>query len=235
MIALLCSEAVAVNRNMDQGVVSVLKCKRWSCEICQPMLRWKVMKAATRGRPTAMLTLTCQPDLFDTPDQAARRMVKALASLRKALAREKGIKKLPMIAVFEKHKSGWPHLHILLRTKFISQKWLSEKWESLTGAFIVGITKIPTIHGAAQYVAKYIGKDLASFAGCKRWWRSHDYEVDPEDVYAKVRYGQFIELEYCKTFAEMLSFYRNSPNYYVVEEGKSWFHFTHWSFRKSPG
>lgn len=176
---MLCGEGVAVNADGYLGQAAPLLCKRWSCPTCSEINRWEVIKAAVRGLPTCMLTLTVDPKLHETPDDAARVMVRGLRALRKAMHRELEIEDPPMLVVFEKTKLGWPHMHILMRAPFIKQAWLSETWERLTGAPIVHIRAVTPDRGAAKYVSKYLGKDPHRFAGCKRWWRTHDYEVEP--------------------------------------------------------
>lgn len=141
-----------------------------------------VIQLAKKGRPTAMLTLTVSSKNYPAPEDAARDLKRGLVALRKRIARRWPGEKMPFLAVFEKHKSGWPHLHLLIRARFIPVNWLREVWTEITGSWNVNIRKIETVGQAAYYCAKYIGKDLASFASCKRWWRSHDYQiVDPDD------------------------------------------------------
>lgn len=176
-----CSQAILVNRQSAEGEAAILKCKRWSCEICRPRNRWQVIKEASEGNPTAMLTLTVSNKNYETPDSAARDMVRALVLLRRRLAKEKGIDKLPFIVVFEKHESGWPHMHLLIRAKFIAWGWLKRTWLDLTGSTHVHIRAIRRGTKDAHYISKYIGKDPHAFTGCKRWWRSHNYDQATTD------------------------------------------------------
>lgn len=186
---MLCSEAIAVNRGGFLRAAAILKCKRWSCELCQDRNRWAVLMAVQRGKPNRMLTLTCSHSQYETPAEAARDMVRGLRALRKRMSRQWPDKKFPMCVVFEAHKSGWPHMHIAMRCEWISISWLKEAWEEITGAFSVNIRFIPDVGRIASYVAKYMGKDLHHFEGCKRWWRTHDYEIEEKDDTIKVRFG----------------------------------------------
>lgn len=187
---MLCSEAIRVNQGSFYRTASLLRCKRWSCEICQPRNRWNVVRAIQRGRPSRMVTLTCKHGLYDTPAEAAQDMVRGLRGLRKALAREWPKKTFPMAVVFEAHEDGFPHMHIAMRCDFIPFEWLSKTWERLTGAYHVRIDYIPADGRIAKYVSKYLGKDLHQFAGCKRWWRTHDYEIDPKERVCMLRFGR---------------------------------------------
>jgi len=148
-----------------------------------------VIAKAMAGKPRAMLTLTCDPKRYATPDEAARDMKRALVLLRRHLAKRFNIEKLPFICVFERHKSGWPHMHLLIRGPFIPWKWLSLTWKRLIGAFQVDIRKIRGAADAAAYVAKYIGKEPFAFEGCKRWWRSHNFDQSEPEEKRRVRYG----------------------------------------------
>lgn len=136
-----------------------------------------------------MLTLTCNPAKYETRDDAAHDMRRAWVLMRKKIAKRFGIVKLPFIVVFERHKSGWPHMHLLIRAPFLAQKWLSQEWQALTGAMHVDIRKIRGPREAAMYVAKYIGKEPFAFEGCKRWWRSHNYDQTPDEEREPVRFG----------------------------------------------
>lgn len=186
---MLCSETISVNQNANEGCASLLKCRRWSCEKCLPDLRKEVIRKALRGKPTAMVTLTCNPSRYETPDEAARDLKRALVLLRRHMKEKRGIDRLPFIVVFERTKNGWPHMHLLVRAKYIPQRWISGEMARLIGAPIVDIRRIRGTKEAASYVAKYIGKEPYAFEGSKRWWRSHNYELEKPEKVERVRYG----------------------------------------------
>ncbi len=108
-----------------------------------------------------MLTLTCDTKRYECPDDAARAMKDALVKLRRMIEGQWGIKKLPFFAVFEKHESGWPHLHLLIRAKYMHWKVLRGMWWKLMRAYIVDIRTISAKKGAFRYDTKYVGKDLS--------------------------------------------------------------------------
>lgn len=172
----LCTPDTIVNADLFEGEIFPLRCKRWSCPHCAQINRKKVMMAARDGNPNTFLTLTCKPDLHETPDEAAQDMVRGLRLLRRRIQRKWGIDKLPFIVVFEKTKKGWPHMHLLIRAPYMHWKVLRRMWESITGAFEVDIRYIKKRAQIMFYVTKYIGKDLFAFDHCKRWWRSHNYK-----------------------------------------------------------
>lgn len=234
---MLCSEHSIVNSDDTGGEAATLKCKRWSCEICRPRNRWEVIKKAEDGRPTAMLTLTVDPAKYECPDDAARDMVRGWSLLRRHLARDKQIEKVPFLVVFEKHESGWPHMHILLRTKFIAWGYLKRQWQEIVGANHVHILAISSQKRVAHYVSKYIGKDPWSFEGCKRWWRSHNYDLSDkesaDDVTYKRRWQRIdVSLDsYIKSLdPEYYIIKAERPGYVVWEER---FPFWAWEHRKN--
>lgn len=229
---MLCDEALAVNQDDTHGQASILRCKRWSCELCQQQNRWKVIQAIHRGKPTKMVTFTCKHSNYSTPDEAAADMKRGLRALRKRLARHFPNQKFPMLVVFEAHKSGWPHMHIALRSKFISVKWLQTAWSEILGAWNVDIRPFPKDVRKAAYFAKYLGKDLHHFAGCKRWWRSHDYEVEAAEDRIKVRFGDVWQTIYGQSFNDYVQQLKRNPMFHVAEERPGYVRFHRWWIRE---
>lgn len=89
---------------------------------------------------------------------------------------------LPFIAVFEAHpSSGFPHLHILLRSKWIDHEWLSANMADLIDSPVVGIERIKNRRKQAAYVAAYCGKQTERFGSTKRYWQSKDYRLVKHD------------------------------------------------------
>lgn len=131
-----------------------------------------------QGRPNSFLTLTSRRDHKKTPNDAARELARAWRLLRLRILRKLNISKLPFLAVFERTKLGWPHLHIIMRAPYISQTWISVQMRDLTGSFIVDIRRIDGQRGAIGYVTKYVGKDAHRFGSAKRYWESQDYQID---------------------------------------------------------
>lgn len=178
---MLCSEAILVNQDATEGHATVLRCKRWSCDLCNPFNHRRIKRLAREGKPDTFLTLTVNPSRYSTPDEAARDLKKAWVNLRRAMERDHQIKHPAFIAIFERTKAGWPHLHVLMRCRFIAQAWYSRTMKRLIGAPIVDVRFIQDTGRVAAYVAKYISKCPEAFARCKRWWRSHDYSIDKEE------------------------------------------------------
>lgn len=177
----LCTPEITVNPQSDSRTVAPVVCKRWSCPECAKRNRWRVIRESIEGKPKAMLTLTVSSEQHESPAAAAETIKNGLRNLRLSLRRHPRFKDFEFIAIFEKHKSGYPHLHLLIRGSFIPWKWLRKRWEEITGSTHIDIRKIKGTKDAARYVAKYLGKDLTKFEGCKRYWRSHNYSLAQAD------------------------------------------------------
>jgi len=103
--------------------------------------------------------------------------------LRQYLCRTLGWKSIPFLAVIEKHKSGWPHMHVLLRSTFIHHELIRRWWVARFASPMVFITRLHDQRRAAVYVTKYLAKSPEAFDGCKRYWASRDYKLaDPDAV-----------------------------------------------------
>lgn len=215
----LCTDRTIVNRNLNEGTAHALKCKRWSCEFCNPDCRRNVIARAREGLPNVFLTLTCQHKNYETPDEAARDMKRALVLFRKKLARSHGVEKMPFIVVYEKHKSGWPHMHLLCRLPFIHISKLKRYWNDIIGAFQVDIRFIRKKSQVLFYVTKYIGKDLEAFKGCKRWWRSHNYTIDKDEKEPVFMYGDRFEIVNLDFLTYQNSHYLNGMD--IEREGRN--------------
>lgn len=177
MQALYCGDTTLVNNDLFEGVARPLLCKCWTCPECAPNRKAQLKRLARAGHPTTFITLTAGPAAGDTPEQAARTLVKAWRRIRRELVEHKGMTNPPFIAVFERTKKGRPHLHILARVPFVKQSWLSNRMRSLAQSPIVDIRRVHNDRQAASYVSKYLAKDPTRFSGCKRYWRSMDWDM----------------------------------------------------------
>lgn len=176
---MLCSESVIVNHGIEEAQAVTLKCRSWTCELCQPDRKRDLIALAKGGRPKVFITLTVNPARSADPVARARVLVKAWRLIVKRAKKRHGYKKLPYFCVFEATKAGEPHLHILADVPWLDQKWLSRQMADIAGAPIVDIRKIRSPSHIAHYVAKYIGKAPQKFGTLKRYWYTRGWEVDP--------------------------------------------------------
>lgn len=152
-----------------------LRCHAWTCDLCRPYRKRRLIAEVQAGAPQRLLTLTLRHTDNDDPDQQARFLGLAWARLRRKVERERPGAITAYFAVREAHKSGYPHLHVALRGDYIPWADLSRWWEEITGSPGVDIRKIWRPHSCAKYVAKYLGKDPHRFGTCKRYWRSKNW------------------------------------------------------------
>ena len=128
------------------------------------------------------LTLTMAPDDQRTPEEQAEVFVEAWRGLRQFLCRRLDRKSLTFLAVFEAHESGQPHLHVLLRSKYIDRRLILEWWQGRTGSYIVDIRRVHNPRQRASYVSKYVAKRPQQFGSCKRYWCSQDWDPPKKEA-----------------------------------------------------
>jgi hypothetical protein len=85
---------------------------------------------------------------------------------------------LHYMAFAEETQAGEPHLHILLRTDFIPQRWISQQMAELIASPVCWIEKIKGAKAAIKYVTKYVTKAPAQFGNSRRYWYSRKYQVN---------------------------------------------------------
>ena len=172
-----CGEHIVVNGDLERKTAVTLFCRSWGCGHCAETRRAGLIAEAIGGSPNVFLTLTLRRSQAATPEDGARQLTRAWRLVRLRIMRKYGWRKLPFIAVFEPHQSGWPHLHILLRSAFIDVGFVSDAMSELVNSPVVYITKIDSKGRVAGYCAKYCGKGAAKFGTCRRYWSSRDYDT----------------------------------------------------------
>lgn len=178
---MFCRDLCIVKTQDRVHEVFPLKCKCWSCPDCRPDRTKRLMYEARLGKPNLFITLTSRNVAGGDPSAAARDLVSAWRTVRAEYMEEHGLKSLPFLAVFEETKRGWPHVHIVARCGWLSQKWLSKRMGELTGSPVCWVNRLTSARKVARYVTKYIGKNPHRFDGTKRYWRSLDYlKPEPE-------------------------------------------------------
>lgn len=189
-----CGERTSVKHEGADLVLATMPCRAWTCPNCQPKRRGQLVHDVARGRPDTFITLTL-PDKWATrPAEGVALLSHAWRLIRKREARRRGGPPLPFIAVVERTKTGTPHLHILTRSRWIDQKWLSNAMADIADAPIVDIRRIDHHGRVASYVAKYLGKDPTKVGTAKRYWQSRDYQVDDKPPKAPLPPGHWFDL-----------------------------------------
>lgn len=179
---MLCGEASLVNTLGDCCKAITLYCRSWGCEHCRPKRHAQLRELAANGAPDKFITLTLRNDGSIAKDAAARKLADCWRLIVKRAQRKFGIKHIPYLAVYEAHKSGFPHLHILARSKYIPQKWLSEQMIELTGSHRQDIRAVKGKRMVASYISKYVGKAPGKFGKQKRYWHTKDWDILSDEV-----------------------------------------------------
>ena len=172
---MLCSEYTLIAQAPTWGVAIPLYCRCWNCETCRPRRQAQLIELGKAGKPNRFLTLTSKRRPHLAATAAAKELALAWRRLSARIRRKLGNKPFNYLAVFEATKAGWPHLHLLLRSPYLSQAWLSQQMRELNGSPIVDIRKITNEREIARYVAKYVGKEPHKFGRLKRYWHSKNW------------------------------------------------------------
>jgi hypothetical protein len=122
-----------VHRKTGEETVHPFRCGSWRCPDC----RWDVarsdfarileglQKRTARRQTWLLVTLTFDPSRYRNAWEAYRAGGRAWQKLRARLARQYGFSKQPAriayVAVWERHKSDWPHVHLAISCPEIVQ------------------------------------------------------------------------------------------------------------------
>lgn len=168
----LCRDAT-IRASTELGEVATpLKCKSWHCEECGPERQHQLQNRCIRANPHRFITITCRRGEAATPEDAAKKLADAWRTIVRRWRRLEAHHRCEYICIFEKHKSGWPHLHILWKGHWVSWKWLSNQTRELLNSPHVDIRRIDSTKQCVAYVAKYLSKSPERFGTCKRYWTS---------------------------------------------------------------
>jgi len=139
-----------------------VNCKSWTCPKCGPRKAWRLIKSIetwTRDHDLSrFMTLTLDPKKIPNNLEREKYMRNVWSKFRVYLGRKLG-KGVEYIAVMEYHKSGIPHLHVLIN-QFVPQKWISSSWSKLGGGYIADIKRVVDISKIGYYLGKYLTKDM---------------------------------------------------------------------------
>lgn len=170
-----CGEGSLTRTGDDVAQVAVQRCKCASCPDCAPGYRRRVSNVAASADPRLLITFTAPPGKDATPASQARDFVVHIRAFRRWWNKRHPNQRIEWFWVIEKHKSGWPHMHVLATNAFLPIKllrvWMFRRMRSR----MTSVERIRNRRGAANYVAKYLGKDPAKFSGTARWARSRKY------------------------------------------------------------
>lgn len=141
---------------LNTQVVIQIRCKRWGCPSCGRRRITHLTHRITDAAPEKFITLTVNPQFFESPRAAFERTSPKIQKLTQRIRRNYGT--FEFVRVTEVTKAGWPHYHLMACCKFIPQQKLSQWWAELTGASIIDIRLIKKAAHVYKYVLKYLSK-----------------------------------------------------------------------------
>ena len=138
------------------------RCKSQFCKDCAlaHCVAWreKLRPALSHWKSVLMLTATVDPKQHESPWEAMELVGKRRA-VGKLIARlhKKGVlKNREFTSTLEFHKSGWPHWHLLVDSRFVCKHLLQKTWG--LGHCWVSKHDFKTVEHAINYATKYIVK-----------------------------------------------------------------------------
>lgn len=137
-------------------ILSQIKCKRWGCRHCGPRRINSLALRVRNAKANRFITLTVNTGHYDSPRAAYDDTRRKLSTLSRRIRTRFG--SFEYVRILEVTKKGWPHYHLICRSGYIPQKWISEAWSTLTGAYIVDVRKIDNRENVYFYIVKYLSK-----------------------------------------------------------------------------
>lgn len=174
-----CTSSILTTTEGRDKVAVSLRCRAWTCDVCSEDRKRQLIAIAQGGEPNRLITLTSRRSQTKDAAHAATNMVRAWRLVRRNYRRAHPNDTLEFLAIFEQTQLGWPHLHVLARSKFIEQRWLSAEMLRLTDSPIVDVRAVTNKRAAARYVSKYIAKAPGKFGTLKRYWHSNAWTTEP--------------------------------------------------------
>lgn len=156
-------------------IIAPARCKRWRCPKCGPAKADELAKRIASTQAQRFLTLTARPSDYPSAKAQLDAMRGSWRSLWKQIRRRRPNDARGYVVIVELHKNNRPHLHILLDCGYLPQRWLSARWNELTGSPIVDIRAIRSEKGIARYLAKYLVKDAHGIKGRRKWSQSYRF------------------------------------------------------------
>lgn len=210
------SRTIAIEKN---GLLAVfpMRCKSWTCSECAPQRRKKLIAEAIEGQPTRFVTLTCNPQWFDSAAERGSKLAEAWRQFVRAYRKQYPNRQLEYLAVLELTKHGEPHLHIVVRGPYISQQRISQHMREKMGAPVVDIRLIRNKRQVSEYVSKYISKRPIRLGTLKRYWRSLGWFTLDQRLarQAKRGYTRVWMLDF--DFKDFINSWGNQRRGYVLE------------------
>lgn len=144
------------------------------CEYLGIQLRDRLRERLKQFKSCYMITLTVDPELFESPEEAWEyvRAERCIARFVRGLREHKYLNDRHYFYVVEFHKNGWPHWHLLLDADYIPHAELVAFWGTFRpkhagpvrgsrppfGTVLFSAPKFASSDHAAHYATKYVIK-----------------------------------------------------------------------------
>ena len=174
-----CGAWALTARNDSAAVALPMRCRRWACPRCGPAMRRRLVHLTAQTGCTRMVTLTADVNAFPDAFSAARRLAWAFPKLIAAIRKRYPGETFEYLAIWERTRQGFPHLHVALTGPFIPQRWLSSLWASLAASPVVDVRHLGTPGGTGRYLAKYLAKDPDPFLQGRAFRASRGFFPEP--------------------------------------------------------
>jgi diadenosine tetraphosphate (Ap4A) HIT family hydrolase len=204
----------------DCQAVRIL-CKTWTCTYCGAKRRKALIALGIRGEPNTFITLTTSPATAQYPNEAARKLVKAWRKVVREVRKNPKNSQFEYLAVMEAQANGRPHLHILARSTWIDQAWLSSRMAKELKAPIVDIRRIENPQRAARYCAKYVGKAPQRFGKLKRYWTSKKWDINKRPRKGAKEWKECEEMQGIGPAAGMIK-HVQQMGYFIIESNEDY-------------
>ncbi len=154
----LCGTGIIVYEDQETGQLMIVptRCKSWGCPSCRIYNQALLKAKAIAGNPERMITLTLRSGSTLRIYLQVDQLRKWFRLLVQWIRRNYG--SFEYFAPLELQRNGTPHLHVLCRGTYVSQRRLSAAWLRISGSPIVHIRKIDTVQRGAQEAIKYVTK-----------------------------------------------------------------------------
>jgi len=167
-----CGENIAVKAQEADAEAVTIRCRRWSCPICEPHRKDEFIALAFAGKPQRLVTITWRTRPGMTRCEIARAMLKAWKAYVRKYRGRKREHEMEYLLVWELTQKGTPHAHILCRCGWIDQDELSDFMRDKLDSPIVDVRNVVRKPKKVAYTAKYLTKANALIEGTKRYFRS---------------------------------------------------------------
>ncbi len=168
-----------VGTTLAQGYARY-RCKSWFCPYCGTKKAYQLRRAIQEWiqhlNLKRLMTLTLDPARIPPGEDPIKYIRSTFNKFRVSLKRKYG-EPISYISILELHKSGNPHVHILV-DRHIPQAWISKSWQAVGGGRIVDIRMVD-LHKAPHYLTKYLSKQaiLSVPRGIRRYTTSRNIKL----------------------------------------------------------